>query len=163
MFDLGWSEMLIIAVVAIIVVGPKDLPGMLRNIGKFVGQAKRMANEFTGQFQEALRDSELEDLKKEFNEVTKVDPLSDFENSINKDLNEIDRDLKDTLDDYDRADAAENAAFESEQATNYDAANENDADIEDDAIEAADGVSDAPHEDAPVAAVKAAAGDKTGA
>ncbi len=163
MFDLGWSEMLIIAVVAIIVVGPKDLPGMLRNIGRFVGQAKRMANEFTGQFQEALRDSELDDLKKEFNDITKVDPLSDLENSINKDLNEVDKDLRVTLDDYDRADEAENMAYESEQASNYDAANENDADIEDDAIETDDGPIETLDE-APVAtAVKAAAGDKPGA
>ncbi|MEL7542454.1 MAG: Sec-independent protein translocase protein TatB [Pseudomonadota bacterium] len=128
MFDLGWSEMLIIAVVAIIVVGPKDLPRMLRTIGKFVGQAKRMASEFTSQFNDAVRDSELDDLRKDLNEVTKVDPLEDLRRTMNHDLGEIDRDLQETISDYDRADEAEAAAFQSKAA----AANENDAATNDD-------------------------------
>ena len=161
MFDLGWSEILIIAVVAIVVVGPKELPAMLRSIGRFVGQAKRMANEFTGQFQEALRDSDLEDLKKDFNDVTKVDPLSDFQNSINDDLNEIDKDLKDTLDDYDRADTAENASYEADRSTSYDAANENDASDDGDLETSGEQIETI--DETPVAAVKAAAGDKAGA
>ncbi|MEO0618454.1 MAG: Sec-independent protein translocase protein TatB [Pseudomonadota bacterium] len=123
MFDLGWSEMLIIAVVAIIVVGPKDLPRMLRTIGKFVGQAKRMASEFTSQFNDAVRDSELDDLRKDLNEVTKVDPLEDLRRTMNHDIGAIDRDLQETISDYDRADEAEAAAFQSKAA----AANENDA------------------------------------
>ncbi len=153
--------MLIIAVVAIIVVGPKDLPGMLRQIGRFVGQAKRMASEFTGQFQDALRDSELADLKKDFDDVTKVDPLSDFQQSINKDLNDLDKDLKDTLEDYDKADEAENAAYESEHTPNYDAANENEADRLDDEAERARELETL--DEKPVVAVKAASADKSGA
>lgn len=158
MFDLGWSEMLIIAVVAIIVVGPKDLPKMLRTLGKFVGQAKRMANEFTGQFQDALRESELDELKKDFESVTKVDPLGDLQNSIDKDLNDLDRDLNETVRDLDKADEAENAAYE--------AANENkiddDFDAEEDpGIAENSELSDMPDEQS--SAMKAASGDKTGA
>ncbi len=55
--------MLVIACIAIIVVGPKDLPGMLRQVGKFVGSAKRMAGDFQRQFNDAIKDTELDDLK----------------------------------------------------------------------------------------------------
>ena len=77
MFDIGWSELLVIAVVAVIVVGPKDLPRMLRSIGQLVGQIRRMANEFTRQFDEALRESELHEIRDSVSDIAKVDPPSD--------------------------------------------------------------------------------------
>jgi sec-independent protein translocase protein TatB len=58
MFDIGWSEILMIAVVAIIVVGPKDLPRMLRTLGKTMGQLRRTANDFKRQFDDALKEAE---------------------------------------------------------------------------------------------------------
>ncbi|MEM9329771.1 MAG: Sec-independent protein translocase protein TatB [Pseudomonadota bacterium] len=61
--NFAWSEMLVIAVVAIIVVGPKDLPGMLRTFGKTLGSVKRMAGDFQRQFNDALREAEVDDLK----------------------------------------------------------------------------------------------------
>lgn len=69
MFDLGWSELLVIAVVAILVVGPRDLPRLLRNVGKFVGQMRRMANDFQRQFNEALKEAELDEVKKDIESV----------------------------------------------------------------------------------------------
>jgi sec-independent protein translocase protein TatB len=69
MFDIGWSEFVVIAVVALIAIGPKELPGVLRTIGQWMGKARRMAAEFQGQFQEALREAEMADLKKSFDEV----------------------------------------------------------------------------------------------
>jgi sec-independent protein translocase protein TatB len=69
MFDIGWSELLVIAVVALIAIGPKELPGVLRMVGQWIGKARRMATEFQGQFQEALREAEMADLKKSFDEV----------------------------------------------------------------------------------------------
>jgi sec-independent protein translocase protein TatB len=69
MFDIGWSEFLVIAVVALIAIGPKELPGVLRMVGQWIGKARRMASEFQGQFQEAMREAEMADLKKSFDEV----------------------------------------------------------------------------------------------
>src|ERR1700761_4989233 len=69
MFDIGWSEFLVIAVVALIAIGPKELPGVLRMIGQWMGKARKMAAEFQGQFQEAMREAEMADLKKSFDEV----------------------------------------------------------------------------------------------
>jgi sec-independent protein translocase protein TatB len=69
MFDIGWSELLVIAVVALIAIGPKELPGVLRMVGQWMGKARKMAAEFQGQFQEAMREAEMADLKKSFDEV----------------------------------------------------------------------------------------------
>src|SRR5947199_4045331 len=69
MFDIGWSELVVIAVVALIAIGPKELPGVLRTVGQWMGKARRMAAEFQGQFQEAMREAEMADLKKSFDEV----------------------------------------------------------------------------------------------
>jgi sec-independent protein translocase protein TatB len=69
MFDFGWSELVIIAVVALIAIGPKELPGVLRMVGQWMAKARKMAGEFQGQFQEAMREAEMADLKKTFDEV----------------------------------------------------------------------------------------------
>jgi sec-independent protein translocase protein TatB len=69
MFDIGWSEIALIAVVALIAIGPKELPGVLRMVGQWMGKARKMAAEFQGQFQEAMREAEMADLKKTFDEV----------------------------------------------------------------------------------------------
>jgi sec-independent protein translocase protein TatB len=69
MFDIGWSELVVIAVVALIAIGPKELPGVLRMVGQWIGKARKMAAEFQGQFQEAMREAEMADLKKSFDEV----------------------------------------------------------------------------------------------
>jgi sec-independent protein translocase protein TatB len=69
MFDIGWSELVVIAVVALIAIGPKELPGVLRMVGQWMGKARKMAAEFQGQFQEAMREAEMADLKKTFDDV----------------------------------------------------------------------------------------------
>src|SRR5579863_6111641 len=69
MFDIGWSEYALIAVVALIAIGPKELPGVLRMVGQWVAKARKMASEFQGQFREAMREAEMADLKKSFDEV----------------------------------------------------------------------------------------------
>ena len=88
MFDIGWSEILIIAVVAIVVVGPKDLPRMLRAFGKTLGQVRRTANDFKRQFDDALREAEREadlaDTRKTLQSITTMNPLAD----IKKDLDQ---------------------------------------------------------------------------
>ncbi|MDE1935599.1 Sec-independent protein translocase protein TatB [Bradyrhizobium sp.] len=69
MFNIGWSEYLVIAVIALVAIGPKELPGVLRMVGQWVNKARKMAAEFQGQFQEAMREAEMADLKKSFDEV----------------------------------------------------------------------------------------------
>jgi sec-independent protein translocase protein TatB len=69
MFDIGWSEFVVIAVVALIAIGPKELPGVLRMVGQWMSKARKMAAEFQGQFQEAMREAEMADIKKSFDEV----------------------------------------------------------------------------------------------
>ena len=70
MFDIGWSELVVIAVVALIAIGPKELPAVLRTVGAYMGKIRRMASEFQGQFQEAMREAEMADLKKQVDEMT---------------------------------------------------------------------------------------------
>lgn len=93
MFDIGWSELLVIGIVALVVIGPKELPGVLRTVGQMVGKLRRMAGEFQGQFQEALREAELDGLKKGFTDFTEEanksisgalpsNPLLDLENEV---------------------------------------------------------------------------------
>ena len=64
MFDFTSSKLLILGIVALLVIGPKDLPALLRTIGKYVGIIKRQAAEFRAQFDEAMRESELAELRK---------------------------------------------------------------------------------------------------
>ena len=64
MFDIGWSELLVIAVVAIVVVGPKDLPRLMRTFGHYLGKVRHMAADFQRQFEEAVRDSEIDEVRK---------------------------------------------------------------------------------------------------
>jgi sec-independent protein translocase protein TatB len=76
MFDIGWTELLVIGVVALIAIGPKELPGVLRTVGQMMGKVRRMASEFQGQFQEAMREAEMEDLKKQIDTMTEgLDPV----------------------------------------------------------------------------------------
>ncbi|HUN98781.1 MAG TPA: Sec-independent protein translocase protein TatB [Bradyrhizobium sp.] len=72
MFDIGWSELALIAVVALVAIGPKELPSVLRTLGQWAGKVRRMASEFQGQFQEAMREAEMADLKESFDEVRKA-------------------------------------------------------------------------------------------
>jgi sec-independent protein translocase protein TatB len=69
MFDISWGKLVIIGVVALLVIGPKELPGVLRMVGQWMGKMRRMASEFQGQFQEAMREAEMADLKKQFDDT----------------------------------------------------------------------------------------------
>jgi sec-independent protein translocase protein TatB len=76
MFDIGWGELVVIGIVALVVIGPKELPTVLRTVGQWMGKMRRMASEFQGQFQEAMREAELADLKKQ------IDTLHDTTNNL---------------------------------------------------------------------------------
>ncbi len=72
MFDIGWSEMAIVAVVALFVIGPKDLPKALRTVGRYAGKIRGMAREFQASIDDAVRDTELEEVKKQIESVGRV-------------------------------------------------------------------------------------------
>jgi sec-independent protein translocase protein TatB len=93
MFDIGWSELLVIAVVAIIVVGPRDLPRMLRTVGQSVGKVRRMAGDFRSQFDDALKEAELDDLKKDVDSLRSLNPANALKKEIGS-INEIGKDIK---------------------------------------------------------------------
>jgi len=95
MFNFGWGEIVLIGIVALIAIGPKELPTVLRSVGQMVAKLRRMANEFQGQFQEALREADLADLKKQAEDLhatvkghvtdfTKIDPLAETRKDIEK-------------------------------------------------------------------------------
>lgn len=84
MFEIGWSEILLIAVVAIVVIGPKDLPRVMRYVGQWAGKMKRMSREFQNQFKEALREAELEDVRKDIADIMSTDPLADVKKEMSK-------------------------------------------------------------------------------
>jgi sec-independent protein translocase protein TatB len=84
MFDIGWSELLVIAVVAIVVVGPKDLPKLMRGFGHYAGKLRRAASDFQRQFEEAMRESEVEEVRKAIESVRTETPSLDLKASIDK-------------------------------------------------------------------------------
>jgi sec-independent protein translocase protein TatB len=88
MFDISWSEFAIIAVVALIAIGPKELPGVLRMVGQWMGKARKMAAEFQGQFQEAMREAEMADLKKSFDEAATGFTGGNVMTSLQKDVSD---------------------------------------------------------------------------
>lgn len=83
MLDVGWSELLVIAVILIVVVGPKDLPPMIRAFGKMTARLRRTAGEFRAQFDEALREAELDDLRQSVDEARKLNPATSLRDAIN--------------------------------------------------------------------------------
>lgn len=96
MFDIGWSELLVIGIVALIVIGPKELPGALRTLGQWMTKIRRMASEFQGQFQEAMREAEIDQLKKDMDEMaakakdyTNFDPIEDVRRDIEKSVGDL--------------------------------------------------------------------------
>ncbi|GBF25827.1 sec-independent protein translocase protein TatB [bacterium MnTg02] len=91
MFDIGWSELLIIAAVAIIFVGPKDLPRMLRTVGQTVGKFKRMAGEFRTQFDDALRDSELQELNETIGDIRKSSRMDELGGVLREEVDKINK------------------------------------------------------------------------
>jgi sec-independent protein translocase protein TatB len=83
MLDMSWGEIMVIGAVALIVIGPKDLPKALRTVGQMTGKLRRMASEFQGQFNEAIREAELDEVKKQLQSVNEAVP------SLNTSFNPI--------------------------------------------------------------------------
>ena len=94
MFDIAWSEFMLIGAVALVVIGPKDLPKALRTAGQAIGKVRRMAAEFQGQFNDAMREAELHDLKKQVEDVG-----GSVSSSLNTDFKPIEMPASTGLDD----------------------------------------------------------------
>ena len=94
MLDIGWWELFVMGMVALLVVGPKELPALLRTIGRYVGMIKRQADEFRSQFDDAMRESEFSDLKKDLDAMRSdvSSSIDDAQSSIRKELDETDFD-----------------------------------------------------------------------
>lgn len=103
MFDIGWTELLVIAVVAIIIVGPKDLPGMLRSLGRYAGKLKRAAGEFRQQFDDAIRDSELDELRSSMRGASNLNPANQIRDSINESFKPVQETTGGLKDDIEKA------------------------------------------------------------
>ena len=91
MFDIGWGELVVIGIVALIAIGPKELPTVLRTLGQYMGKIRRMAADFQGQFQEAMREAEMADLKKHaedikssVSDIANFDPMANTQSEIER-------------------------------------------------------------------------------
>ena len=91
MLDLGWTELLLIGIVALIVVGPEDLPGMFQAVGKFVGKAKGMAREFSRAMNDAADQSGVNDIQKSFKAAS--NPMKTAMDEVKKTTENATRDL----------------------------------------------------------------------
>lgn len=97
MFDIGWSELAIIAVVALIVIGPKDLPKALHTVGKYVAKARKLAREFQNNVDDMVRQAELDDLRKQVEQARNFNLSQELEKTIDP-KGEVNEALK--LEDY---------------------------------------------------------------
>lgn len=135
MFDIGWTEMMVVAVVAILFVGPKELPGMLRTFGRAVKKVRALAGDFQQQFDNALKDAELDGVKDSINKVRDLDPtkqLKDKLNPLKADLEKTEKDINDPATDDPYAMFDESKAPEAPTAVTVDveAALERQADLD---------------------------------
>jgi len=84
MFDLSWSHILIVLIVALVVIGPKDLPRFMRMAGRWVGRARAMADQFRRSFDEMSRQAELDELRAELNALKTERPLAGTMQSLHQ-------------------------------------------------------------------------------
>jgi len=82
MFDIGWTELLVLAVVAILIVGPKDLPRMLYAIGQAVGKMRRQADDFRRQFNESMREAGMDEVRNDMKKMSDLNPANQIRNEI---------------------------------------------------------------------------------
>jgi sec-independent protein translocase protein TatB len=93
MFDIGWSELVVIGVVALVVIGPKELPSTLRTIGKMTARARKVAGEFRAQFDEAMREADLDDVRQTIADAQKLNPVHSLREAMNP-LREMGNEIK---------------------------------------------------------------------
>ncbi|MCX8231398.1 MAG: Sec-independent protein translocase protein TatB [Alphaproteobacteria bacterium] len=85
MLDIGWTEMIVVVLVLILVVGPKDLPRVVRTVGQWTAKARRMSREFTSSLEEIGRETEINDLRRDLNSIGGGGAVTSLENHIDPD------------------------------------------------------------------------------
>lgn len=90
----GFLELMLVAIVALIIVGPRDLPKLMRSAGQFVAKARALAGEFTSAFDQMARETEMEELRKEIDELKKNNPVSNVKREIEETVAPIDKELR---------------------------------------------------------------------
>jgi len=85
MFDIGWTEMALIAVVAVVVIGPKELPKVMRELGSWVARARGMSRVFMDQLEEMSRQSGIDEVRKEAEALRQINPARQLEQAIDPD------------------------------------------------------------------------------
>jgi len=85
MFDLAWSEIALIGVVALVVIGPKDLPEAIRGVARGIAKLRRMASEFQGQADELVREANLDEVRQSINEIRRFNVRDEFTKAVDKD------------------------------------------------------------------------------
>lgn len=111
--DFGWTELLVVAIVLIVVVGPKDLPKMLRTFGKTTASLRKMAGDFRKQFDDALKEAELEDVRNVSRDLRKLDPRNEIKEAfkpVSKAGQQVNEDLKKATADLDKPEKEKSAA-----------------------------------------------------
>src|SRR3954447_25981422 len=81
-FDLGWSEMLVIGAVALVAIGPKELPNALRTAGYWVRKARSLSREFQGSFEQMIREAELDEVRRDLKKATEFDLEGEFRKTV---------------------------------------------------------------------------------
>lgn len=119
MFDLGWTELLVIGIVALIVVGPKDLPVLFRNVGRFMGRARGMAREFSRAMNDAADEAGVKDISKGLKTAT--DPVGSAMDGVRKAAGDLTSSIDPTKYDPD-SETGKLAAERAEQAKKIQAA-----------------------------------------
>ncbi|HEX6442209.1 MAG TPA: Sec-independent protein translocase protein TatB [Stellaceae bacterium] len=85
LFDIGWPELLLIGVVALVVIGPKDLPRALRIAGYWVRKARTLSREFQSSVEQMIREAELDEMRQELKKATELDLNKEFQNTVDPD------------------------------------------------------------------------------
>ncbi len=91
----GFFELVLIAVVALIVVGPNDLPKLMRSAGRLVAKARSLAGEFTAAFDQMAREAEMEDLRKEIDDLKKNNPVADAKRAMDDVMKPLEKEIRD--------------------------------------------------------------------
>jgi sec-independent protein translocase protein TatB len=82
MFDIAWSHLAVIALVALIVIGPKDLPRVMRTVGMWIGKARAIAREFQSSLDQMMREAELDEMRKQVEQATNVNLAHEIERTV---------------------------------------------------------------------------------